>query len=122
MDTVIAEHGRGERRRRILPARLVVYFVLGLCLFARESYEEVVRLLTTGLPGTTALRRVNKSSLCRARARLGPEPLESLFRSIAGTLATSDTPGAFWRDLRVLAIDGTQIDVPDSHSNATTFD
>ncbi|MBV6700219.1 IS4 family transposase [Kitasatospora aureofaciens] len=122
VDAVIAEHGRGERRRRILPARLVVYFVLALCLFARESYEEVVRLLATGLPGTTALRRVNKSSLCRARARLGAEPLESLFRSIAGTLATPETPGAFWCGLRLLAIDGTQIDVPDSHSNATTFD
>ncbi|WP_308130055.1 transposase domain-containing protein [Kitasatospora aureofaciens] len=28
VDAVIAEHGRAERRRRILPARLVVYFVL----------------------------------------------------------------------------------------------
>jgi len=122
VDAVIAEHDRGERRRRLLPARLVVYFVLALCLFARESYEEVVRLLSTGVPGTMSLRRVNKSSLCRARARLGPEPLESLFRAVAGTLATEDTPGAFWRGLRLLAIDGTQIDIPDSLSNATTFD
>ncbi|MEU3498783.1 IS4 family transposase [Kitasatospora cineracea] len=122
VDAVIAEHDRAERRRRILPARLVLYFVLGLCLFARESYEEVIRLLSVGLPGSTALRRVNKSSLCRARARLGPEPLETLFRAVAGPLADVDTPGAFWRGLRLLAIDGTQIDVPDSVSNGLTFD
>ncbi|MGP4090585.1 transposase domain-containing protein, partial [Streptomyces sp. KR55] len=28
----MAACGRGERRRRLLPARLVVYFVLGLAL------------------------------------------------------------------------------------------
>ncbi|MGW1593718.1 transposase domain-containing protein [Streptomyces sp. NPDC002343] len=39
VDAAIAKHDRAERRRRLLPARLVVYFVLALCLFARESYE-----------------------------------------------------------------------------------
>lgn len=27
-----------------------MYFVLALCLFARESYEEVLRVLTSGAP------------------------------------------------------------------------
>ncbi|MFC8953683.1 transposase domain-containing protein [Streptomyces sp. NPDC057101] len=57
---------RAERRRRLLPARLVVYFVLALCLFARESYEELLRVLTSGIPSNRALARVNRSSLCRA--------------------------------------------------------
>ncbi|TDD75789.1 transposase domain-containing protein [Actinomadura rubrisoli] len=65
-DEAIAEHDRTERRRRLLPSRLVVYFVLALCLFARESYEEVIRLLTSGLPGYRALIAVNRSSLFRA--------------------------------------------------------
>ncbi|WP_393101131.1 transposase domain-containing protein [Streptomyces sp. LN325] len=43
VDAAIAKHDRAERRRRLLPARLVVYFVLALCLFARESYDEVGR-------------------------------------------------------------------------------
>lgn len=42
VDEVIAKHRRVERRLRLLPSRLVVYFVLALCLFARESYEEVI--------------------------------------------------------------------------------
>nr|WP_277755349.1 transposase domain-containing protein [Streptomyces lasalocidi] len=71
VDAAIAKHDRVERRRRLLPARLVVYFVLALCLFARESYEEVLRVLTGGIPGSRALARVNRSSLCRARAGSG---------------------------------------------------
>lgn len=46
VDAAITKHGRAERRRRLLSARLVVYFVLALCLFARESYAEVLRVLT----------------------------------------------------------------------------
>lgn len=38
-----------QQRSRLLPARVVVYFVLVMCLFSREGYEEVTRLLTDGL-------------------------------------------------------------------------
>jgi Insertion element 4 transposase N-terminal/Transposase DDE domain len=122
VDEVIATHGRVERRVRLLPSRLVVYFVLALCLFARESYEEVIRLLTSGLPGSRALARINRSSLSRARSRLGEQVLEALFRKVAGRLASSSTPGAQWRGLRLLALDGTQFDVPDSAANGAAFD
>ncbi|WP_308294483.1 transposase domain-containing protein [Streptomyces sp. RKAG290] len=60
VDEAIAKHDRAERRRRLLPARLVVYFVLALCLFARESYEEVLRVLTSGIPGSRTLASVNR--------------------------------------------------------------
>ncbi|MES9510452.1 transposase domain-containing protein [Streptomyces sp. NPDC000609] len=55
IDAATAKHGRAERRRRLLPARLVVYSVLALSLFAREPYEEVLRVLTGGIPGSRAL-------------------------------------------------------------------
>ncbi|MEV8605560.1 transposase domain-containing protein [Streptomyces griseoviridis] len=73
VDAAVAKHGRGELRRRLLPARLVFYFVLGLCLFAREPYEEVIRMLPSGIPGSRVLARVNRSPLCRARVRLSEE-------------------------------------------------
>ncbi|WSQ16088.1 transposase domain-containing protein [Streptomyces zaomyceticus] len=57
VDAAVAKHGRVEQRRRLLPARLVVYFVLALCLFARESYEEVMRMLISGIPGSRASMR-----------------------------------------------------------------
>ncbi|MEU4507624.1 hypothetical protein [Streptomyces sp. NPDC024089] len=77
---------------------------------------------TSGIPGSRALARVNRSSLCRARVRLGEEVLETAFRQVAGPLAVPETPGAWWRGLRLLALDGTQFDVPDSVGNGDTFD
>ncbi|WP_406004847.1 transposase domain-containing protein [Streptomyces sp. NBC_00637] len=122
VDAAIAKHDRAERRRRLLPTRLVVYFVLAPCLFAREPYEEVLRVLTSGIPGGRALTQVHRSSLCRARTRLGEDVLEAVFRQVTGSLATPTTPGAWWRGLRLLALDGNQFDLPDSTSNGDTFD
>jgi hypothetical protein len=44
VDRVVAAWGRAEQRRRLLPARLVVYFVLALALFSPAPYLEVLRL------------------------------------------------------------------------------
>ena len=56
IDEVLAETGRTERRSRLLPARVVVYYVLALCLFFGEGYEEVIRrlVLNTGTPTDSA--------------------------------------------------------------------
>ena len=44
VDRVVAETGRVQRRSRLLPARVVVYYVLAMCLFFGQGYEEVARL------------------------------------------------------------------------------
>src|ERR1700689_290250 len=55
VDEVIGLAGCREKRQRLLPARAVVYFVLGLCLFsgadscAPPGYRSVMRWLTTGV-------------------------------------------------------------------------
>src|SRR4051794_41513044 len=51
VDRVVAEAGRTQQRSRLLPARVVVYFVLAMCLFFGQGYEEVARLLSEGLGG-----------------------------------------------------------------------
>ncbi len=82
VDRVVAACGRGEQRRRLLPARLVVYFVLGLALFSPAPYLDVMRHLVEGLRSQGLLgewRIPGKSSLFRARQRLGAEPLRVLF-------------------------------------------
>lgn len=49
VDRVVKESGRTEQRQRLLPARVVVYYVLGLALFSQCAYEEVMRMLVEGL-------------------------------------------------------------------------
>ena len=131
VDRVLAQTGRTERRHRLLPARLVVYYVLALALFAGVAYEEVLRCLVEGLRGAAwwpnprepwrAWRVPAKSALVQARARLGAAPLRALFAQAARPLATEQTQGAFWRSLRVLALDGTCLDVADTPANAAAF-
>ena len=61
-------------------------------------------------------------SITKARARLGVEPLRLLFARVAGPVAQPGMPGCFWRGLRLTAIDGSTLDVPNSPQNRAEFD
>jgi len=125
VDRVITRTGRAEQRRRLLPARVVVYYTLAMCLFTQVGYGEVMRLLVEGLawarrwPGSWQVP--DKSSIARARARLGPAPLRALFMEVARPLATPATKGAWYRGWRLVALDGTSLDVPDTPANVAAF-
>src|SRR5438034_7604167 len=116
VDRVVAETGRVQRRSRLLPARVVVYYVLAMCLFFGQGYEEVARLLTDGLAYARRWRgtwRVpTTAAITRARARLGPEPLRALFAEMCQPVATEATAGGFYRAWRLVAVGGTTFDVP----------
>ncbi len=125
VDTVVAATGRRERRPRLLPARVVVYYVLALALFRASSYEEVMRQLVEGLGWSSGWQTrctvPTKAALFQARRRLGPAPLAALFGAVARPVATAATPGAFYRDWRVLSLDRTCLDVADTPANAAAF-
>ena len=125
VDEVVAGQGRTEQRSRLLPARLVVYYVMALALFASEGYEEVMRQLVAGLAWTTRWRgtwRVPSSpAISKARTRLGPAVLAALFDRVCVPVAAPDTPGAFYRSWRLVAVDGTTFDAPDKADNTARF-
>lgn len=124
VDEVVGRTGRREQRRRLLPARAVVYFVLGLCLFSGSDsarppgYRSVARSLTCGLRHLAGIVVPTSAALTRARQRLGAAPLQLLFDRLRGPLAGPATPGAFAFGRRIVAWDGTGIDVPDTDANA----
>lgn len=125
VDGVVAEVGRRERRQRLLPARVVVYYVLALALFSGSSYEEVMRQLVEGLAWESGWRQAwgvpSKVAIYKARQRLGREPLELLFRAVARPVASESTRGAFYRGLRLVSLDGTCLDVADTKENDEAF-
>lgn len=110
VDEVLAEHGAVQRRLRVLPSRVVVYFVLALALFESCSYRAVWGKLTAALP---APAMPAASSLARARRRVGSAPLKALFAAICGPVAPRGHDGSFYRGLRTVAVDGTHLHVPD---------
>lgn len=125
VDRVVAGCGREGQRNRLLPPRVVVYFVLAMCLFSGQGYEEVARLLTQGLVWARrwsgSWQVPSTAAISRARVKLGPEPLKALFAEVARPLSTESTHGARFRSWRLVAVDGTVFDVPDTVENAEFF-
>jgi hypothetical protein len=112
VDAVLEETGAREKRLRLLPSRVVVYFVLALALFEQHSYRAVWGKLTAAL-GALAPVRPAASSLARARRRVGTAPLRRLFEVLAGPVADGGQAGSFYRGLRTVALDGTHLHAPD---------
>ncbi len=124
VDEVVADCGRTEQRNRSLPARVMAYFSIGMALHSEGSYEDVLALMTDGLAWTSSEEPMvlpSKSAVFQARARLGSEPIEALFSRVAAPLAGAETPGAFLGGRRVIAIDGTCLDVADTPENHAFF-
>ncbi|MGO8883477.1 MAG: transposase domain-containing protein [Streptosporangiaceae bacterium] len=117
VEEVIDAAGAREQRNRVLPAWLTVYFVLALALFMDMGAGRVMRRLAGTLAWAAQGITVtipSEEALSNARARLGPVPLRLLFEKTAGLLAGPGTPGAFWRGLRLVSLDGTTLDVQDT--------
>jgi hypothetical protein len=125
VDEVIDACGRREQRVRALPARVMAYFCLGLALWSDGSYEDVLGMVSSGLVwaqgGDGPPQMASKVALFKARVRLGPEPLEMLFRRGAVPIGKPDWDDCFLGGRRLLAIDGTTMDVPDTTANDEHF-
>ncbi|MER6333925.1 transposase domain-containing protein [Streptomyces sp. NPDC001034] len=120
VDAVVEETGSRERRVRLLPARVVVYFVLALAVFERSSYQAGWDKLGAGLHGI-AVARPCASSLSRARRQLGSAPLRRLSEILAGPVAARAQSGIFYRGLRAVVMDGTTLCVPDEEAVTWCF-
>src|SRR5680860_459359 len=125
VDAVITECGRTEKRRRSLPARSMAYFAMGMALHSEGSYEDVLAMISDGLAWAHRDERsgklANKAAISHARDRLGPEPMAMLFERVARPLAVKDTPGCWLAGRRLVAIDGTCLDLPDTPANDAHF-
>lgn len=108
-----------------MPAHVVMYYVVALNLFFGESYEEVMRQLVNGLKFLRNWRSnweiPSTSAISQARTRLGEAPMKLLFERIAVPMSRAGTRGAWFRGLRVMAIDGLVLDVPATPDNDKEF-
>jgi len=122
---VLKETGRESQRQRDLPAHVMVYLVIALGLYREYAVEEVLRRLIEGLKHLVGVHvrveTAGKSGIAQARKRLGAQPLKRLYELIVQPVATAETRGAFFRGWRVVAVDGTTMEVPDSEANREEF-
>lgn len=125
VDEAIEQAGRTQQRHRSLPARVMAYFAIAMGLYSEGSYEDVLTQLTDGLAWASGWREQyrlpGKSAIFQARERLGSAPLANLFTRVARPLAGPDTPEAWLAGRRLVAIDGTCLDVADTPANDEYF-
>jgi len=125
VDAVLRETKRTSVRERDLPAHVVVYYVIALALYMRSSYGEVLRCLLEGvqwlLDPSARVRVAGPSGISQARSRLGAEPLKQLYEGIVCPVAGKDTRGAWYRQWRLVSLDGSTLDVADTAENEKAF-
>ncbi|KOP26325.1 transposase [Hapalosiphon sp. MRB220] len=126
IEQAITTSKANEERNRSLPAHLVVCLVVAMSLWSRDSMRDVLKNLVDGL--CVAWVKVGKywrvpckSAITQARQRLGSRVMSQLFHQLVKPMATAETLGAFLNGLRIVVIDGSCFDVPDSEENALVF-
>ena len=122
---ILVETGKISQRQRDLPAHVVIYYVIALALFMQVSYREVLRCLLEGLTWLAGpsgrLKVAGNSGISQARRRVGVEPLQRLHDELVGPIAECRTRGAWYRDWRLVTLDGSTLDVADEAANREAF-
>jgi hypothetical protein len=122
---VLEQTNRASVRERDLPAHVVVYYVIALALYMRSSYREVLRCLLEGaqwlLDPSAKVKVAGKSGISQARSRLGVEPVKKLYDAVVRPIAEKRTKGAWYRQWRLVSLDGSTLDVADTAENEKAF-
>ena len=126
IEQAIAKTKVEEERYRSLPAQLVVCLIIAMSLWSKDSMRDVLKNLIDGLSeGWVKVEKYwrfpCKSAITQARQRLGAGVMRQLFHQLVRPMANSETIGAFLNGLRIVVIDGTCLNIPDSDENARVF-
>jgi hypothetical protein len=113
-----------EERERKTNMVGIIYWLIALHLYPKHSQRDVYAKMVSGLRTTrddVAKETPTKSAFSYRREQLGSEIMQELFAQVAGPKASEQTPGAFWKGMRLLALDGTVESVADTPDHRETF-
>jgi Insertion element 4 transposase N-terminal len=100
---------------------VVMYYVIAQALFMHVSQREVLRCLLEGMRWLfgpqVALKVTGKSGISQARSRLGWEPVKQLHDAVVKPIAVRKTRGAWYRNWRLVSLDGSTLEVADTQDN-----
>lgn len=119
------KHGRNTQRLRSFPATAGVYYCMALSLYPEAAYSAVFSVITSGLAwaaGEPSGHTIAKSSISALRSKIGFEPLQDLMDKHCVPLADPKAqPEAFFAGLRIVAMDGSNFELPDEAANVEAF-
>jgi hypothetical protein len=96
---------------------MMVWFTITLGLLGDESYRRVFKWLHRFQSKATPTR----SALTLARAKLGIPVFVEIYRNVVKCLCSENTVGAFYRGMRLVAVDGFVVNLFDSEANTRAF-
>jgi Insertion element 4 transposase N-terminal/Transposase DDE domain len=102
---------------RRLPKWFMVWFVIGLGLFATRSYQQVFSWLRP----YEKKKAPGRPTFSEGRSRLGVAPFRLLYEAVVRLLAGANTAHAYYRNMRLMSLDGFVLDLPDRPVLARIF-
>jgi hypothetical protein len=125
IQAVLTATGKVSKRRRDLPAHVVVYYVIALAFYMQSSYREVLRCLLEGIqwlmePGAK-VKVTGNSGISQARTRLGADAVQQLHDEVVQPIAVAQTKGAWYQQWRLVSVDGSTLDIADEKRNEEAY-
>ncbi len=118
MEQALSDTGKAGQRPCKLSHRVMLWVVLAMGVLTDLPIRQVFKHARRMQAGD---KTPSRSNLCEARQRLGVAPVRRAFELVVKPLATPQTSGAFYHGLRLMGIDGTVLDVPDTPANEARF-
>ena len=123
--SALTQSGKASIRERDLPAHVVMYYVIAQALFMQVSQREVLRCLLEGVRWLfgpkISIKVTGKSGISQARTRLGWEPVKQLHDEVVEPIAVKKTRGAWYKNWKLVSLDGSTLDVADTKENQEAF-
>ena len=114
--SILEAEGKKSKRERKLPADVLVMLIIFMAIYPDYNTRGVFEAMRSDLfPGLSDGRSldVGEVAISQARQRLGAKVMEKLFQKVCRPMATRETKGAWYRGWRLMAIDGSEVDLPD---------
>lgn len=123
VERILEETNRSSQRKRKLPAYVMTYYVIALGLMASMGTREVLRHLLDRFRERRCWRGelASEAAITKARQRLGVEPLRKLYETFVRPIATRAIKSAWYRQWRVVSLDGTTLCTLDTPENEKRF-
>src|SRR6516165_2009980 len=118
IEQALLETGRSKQKACRLSHRAMLWIVLAMGVLTHLPIRQIFKHARRMRSGE---KTPSRSNLCEGRQRRGVERVRRVFDLVVRPLATPQTPGAFYKGLRPMGIDGTVQDVPDTPANAAHF-
>jgi hypothetical protein len=122
---ILNQSNKSTKRNRLLPAHIMIYYIIALGFYFESSSRDVLRFLLGSLrdllPDGSSISTACKSAISQARTRIGKEPVIALYDEIVQPLVTEKTSGAFYKNKLLVVMDGSKIDVADTEENTDFF-